>query len=150
MPKLHMVFLGNPGTAKSSVAKLVSRIFLEEGILNGNFVEATRSNLVAGYIGQSALKTRDVLNKARDGVLFLDEVYSLYSDSPRDFSHEVVAELVKFMEDENICVIMAGYPQPVDEFLKSNEGLESRIQFKLNFPDYTSEEQKTEVSDSPV
>jgi len=140
MPKLHMVFLGNPGTAKSSVAKLVSRIFLEEGILNGNFVEATRSNLVAGYIGQSALKTRDVLNKARDGVLFLDEVYSLYSDSPRDFSHEVVAELVKFMEDENICVIMAGYPQPVDEFLKSNEGLESRIQFKLNFPDYTSEE----------
>lgn len=140
MPKLHMCFLGNPGTAKSTVAKLVSRIFLEEGILNGNFVEATRSNLVAGYIGQSALKTRDVLNKARDGVLFLDEVYSLYSDSPRDFSHEVVAELVKFMEDENICVIMAGYPLPVEEFLKSNEGLESRIQFKLNFPDYSAEE----------
>lgn len=140
MPKLHMCFLGNPGTAKSSVARLVSRIFLEEGILNGNFIEATRSNLVAGYIGQSALKTRDVLNKVKDGVLFLDEVYSLYSDSPRDFSHEVVAELVKFMEDENICVIMAGYPQPVEEFLKSNDGLESRIQFKLNFPDYSAEE----------
>lgn len=141
-PMLHFSFLGASGVGKSICARLVGRIFAEEGIIPSNkFVEVTRADLVAGYIGQSAIKTRAVLNKAKDGVLFVDECYSLLSDSTRDFSHEVVAELVKFMEDEkDTVVIFAGYTESVQEFLKSNDGLESRIQFKLYFPNYSAEE----------
>lgn len=141
LPMLHMCFLGKPGSGKTECAKLIARILKEENILNGNFINATRSDLVAGYVGQSALKTRDVLNKAKGGILFIDECYSLFSDSSRDFSYEVVAEIVKFMEEEkNTCIIFAGYTEPVEEFLKSNAGLTSRIQFKIYFPDYSPDE----------
>ena len=141
-PMLHFSFLGASGVGKSICARLVGRIFAEEGIIPSNkFVEVTRADLVAGYVGQSALKTKSVLNKAKGGLLFIDECYSLLSDSPKDFSQEVVAELVKFMEDEkDTVVIFAGYTEPVQEFLKSNDGLESRIQFKLYFPNYSAEE----------
>ena len=141
-PMLHFCFLGASGTGKTEVARLVAKLFAEESIIPSNkFVEVTRADLVAGYIGQSAMKTRAVLNKAKDGVLFIDECYSLLSDSTRDYSHEVVAELVKFMEDEkDTVIIFAGYTEPVEEFIKSNEGLNSRIQFKLYFPNYSAEE----------
>ena len=141
-PMLHFCFLGASGVGKSICARLVGKLFAEENIIPSNkFVEVTRADLIAGYIGQSALKTRAILNKAKDGVLFIDECYSLLADSSKDFSHEVVAELVKFMEDEkDTIIIFAGYTEPVNEFLKSNQGLESRIQFKLYFPDYSAEE----------
>lgn len=140
-PMLHFCFLGNSGTGKTEVARLVGKLFAEEGIIPSNkFIEVTRADLVAGYIGQSAIKTRAVLNKAKGGLLFIDECYSLLADSPKDYSHEVVAELVKFMEDEkNTIIIFAGYTEQVEEFIKSNQGLESRIQFKLYFPNYSAE-----------
>lgn len=141
LPMLHMCFLGNPGSGKTECAKLIAGILKEENILNGNFINATRSDLVAGYVGQSALKTRDILKKAKGGVILIDECYTLFSESAVDFSHEVVAEIVKFMEEErDTCVIFAGYTQETEEFLKSNSGLTSRIQFKLYFKDYTPEE----------
>lgn len=141
-PMLHFCFLGSSGTGKTQVAKILAKLFEEENIISSNkFVEVTRADLVAGYVGQSALKTKAVLNKAKNGVLFIDECYSLLSENSRDYGHEVVAELVKFMEeDKKTIIIFAGYTEAVQEFLKSNEGLESRIQFKLYFKNYTPEE----------
>lgn len=143
LPMLHMCFLGPSGSGKTEVAKLVARIFKEEHILEGSFVEATRSDLVAGYIGQTALKTKEVINKAIGGVLFFDEGYSLDpKDSGKDYGAEAIAELIKAMEDnrDNLCVILAGYEQPMEDLLKSNSGFSSRIQFKLYFDNYYAEE----------
>lgn len=142
MPMLNMCFLGNAGVGKSQCAKYIADIFKQEYILDGNFVEVTRADLIAGYVGQSALKTRAVLSRAKGGVLFIDEAYSLYSDSPRDFSNEVVAEIVKVMEDnrDDLCVIFAGYTDATEEFLNSNAGLRSRMAFTIKFPDYDEQE----------
>lgn len=142
MPMLNMCFLGNPGCGKTECAKYIAEILKQEQILDGNFVEVTRADLVAGYVGQSALKTRAVLNKAKGGVLFIDECYSLFADSKRDYSNEVLAELVKFMEDErdNTAIIFAGYTDATEEFLNSNKGLKSRVAFTVRFKDYNEQE----------
>ena len=106
----------------------------------GNFVEVGRNDLIAGYVGQTALKTQKVIEKALGGVLFIDEAYSLFSDD--SYSAECICTLIKAMEDhrDNLCVIMAGYPQNMEELLKSNYGFSSRIAFKIDFADYTVDE----------
>ena len=142
MPMLNMCFLGNSGVGKSQCARYIAEIFKQEQILDGNFVEVTRADLVAGYVGQSALKTRAVLSRAKGGILFIDECYSLFADSKRDFSNEVLAEIVKFMEDErdNTAIIFAGYTEATEDFLNSNQGLKSRIAFTIRFTDYNEQE----------
>lgn len=140
MPTLNMCFEGNPGTGKTEVARIIAEIFSDTGILEGNFVEVGRNDLVAGYVGQTAIKTQKVINLALGGVLFIDEAYSLLSDD--NYSRECISTLIKAMEDyrDNLCVILAGYPHEMEELLKSNSGFESRIAFKINFQDYTEDE----------
>lgn len=144
MPMLHMVFSGQAGTCKSSVARLVAQIFKEEHILSqSQFVEVSRADLIAGYVGQTALKTQEVINKAMGGVLFIDEAYSLSPrESSKDYGAECISTLIKAMEDnrDNLCVILAGYNDDMEQLLQSNRGLSSRIQFKLHFQDYTADE----------
>jgi SpoVK/Ycf46/Vps4 family AAA+-type ATPase len=137
---LHMVFTGNPGTGKTSVARIVGKIFGAMGILKkGHLVETDRSGLVAKYAGQTAPKTNEKINEALDGVLFIDEAYSLVAESAEDaFGREAVQTLLKRMEDDRqrLVVILAGYPEPIDALLRSNPGLSSRFSTNLNFDDY--------------
>ena len=144
LPMLHMAFLGNPGSGKTEVARLVGRIFYEEGILpKANFIEASRVDLVGQYVGQTAIKTQEVINTALGGTLLIDEAYALDpKDSGKDFGAESISTLIKAMEDkrQELCVILTGYQQPMQDLLKSNCGFNSRIQFKLYFKDYTPEE----------
>jgi Holliday junction resolvasome RuvABC ATP-dependent DNA helicase subunit len=136
----HLVFVGNPGTGKTTVARLVAAIYHSSGVLSsGQLVECDRSELVAGYVGQTALKTAEVVAKAIGGVLFIDEAYTLAED---DFGAEAVATLVKEMEDhrDDLVVIVAGYPRPMRTFLETNPGLESRFRLTLQFADYTDDE----------
>ena len=144
MPMLHMVFSGQAGTCKSSIARLVAQIFKEEHILSqSQFVEVSRADLIAGYVGQTALKTQEVINKAMGGVLFIDEAYILSPrESSKDYGAECISTLIKAMEDnrDNLCVILAGYNDDMEQLLQSNRGFSSRIQFKLQFPDYTADE----------
>ncbi len=140
----HMVFTGSPGTGKTTVARLVGKIYKELGILSdGKMIETDRSGLVAGYVGQTAMKVHDVVKEAMGGVLFIDEAYSLVNpDMPNDFGTEAVDTLVKLMEDnrDNLVIIVAGYTEEMKTFLKSNTGLVSRFNKFINFPDYTKDE----------
>ena len=140
---LHMVFSGNPGTGKTMIARLMSRIYKCLGILSkGQLVEVDRSGLVAGYVGQTATKTSEVIKKAMGGVLFIDEAYTLNSSSENDFGQEAIDTILKAMEDnrDDLVVIVAGYDGLMDRFIHSNPGLESRFNRYLHFDDYTQEE----------
>lgn len=140
---LHMVFSGNPGTGKTMVARLMSRIYQSLGILSkGHLVETDRSGLVAGYVGQTAIKTSEVIQKAMGGVLFIDEAYTLTNTGVQDYGQEAVDTLLKAMEDhrDDLIVIVAGYIELMEDFIHSNPGLESRFNRFMDFPDYTLEE----------
>ena len=141
---LHMVFTGNPGTGKTTVARLLSRLYRSIGVLKkGTLLEVDRSGLVAGYVGQTALKTLEAVKKARGGILFVDEAYSLVPDGAgNDFGQEAISTILKAMEDmrEELVVIVAGYPEPMERFISSNPGLESRFGKYFQFEDYTGEE----------
>ena len=140
---LHMVFSGNPGTGKTMIARLMARIYKSLGILSkGQLVEVDRSGLVAGYVGQTAIKTGEVIEKALGGVLFIDEAYALTTRGGNDYGQEAVDTLLKAMEDhrDDLIVIVAGYIELMQEFVKSNPGLESRFNRFLHFPDYSIDE----------
>ncbi|GGJ04271.1 stage V sporulation protein K [Alicyclobacillus cellulosilyticus] len=139
---LHMVFKGNPGTGKTTVARILARMFHECGLLaKGHLVEVERADLVGEYIGHTAQKTREQIKRALGGVLFIDEAYSLARGGEKDFGREAIDCLVKGMEDyrEQFIVILAGYAREMDAFLATNPGLPSRFPIQLTFPDYDDE-----------
>ena len=140
---LHMVFMGNPGTGKTTVARILGGLYAAIGVLKkGQLIEVDRSGLVAGYVGQTALKTKEVINSALGGVLFIDEAYALSSGGENDFGREAIETILKAMEDhrDELVVIVAGYDEPMEEFLSSNPGLESRFNKYFHFPDYNGEQ----------
>ena len=141
---LHMVFMGNPGTGKTTVARILSELYCAIGVLSkGHLVEVDRSGLVAGFVGQTAIKTSDIIKKALGGILFIDEAYALSSkDAANDFGHEAIETLLKSMEDhrDDFIVIVAGYEDLMEGFISSNPGLESRFNRYFLFEDYSSDE----------
>lgn len=140
---LHSLFLGNPGTGKTTVARIVGKILYQKGIIPQNkFIEVSRSDLVAGYVGQTAIKTQEVLKSALGGVLFIDEAYTLSNSNEDRFGKEAIDESLKFMEvhRRDIVIIFAGYTKEMEEFLSVNSGLPSRIPNTFDFEDYTADE----------
>lgn len=140
---LHMIFKGNPGTGKTTVARIFGKLFKELGILHkGHMVEVERADLVGEYIGHTAQRTREQIKKALGGVLFIDEAYSLARGGEKDFGKEAIDVLVKAMEDhkDNLILILAGYKDEMDSFLQTNPGLRSRLPLHIDFPDYTVNE----------
>ena len=142
---LHMIFTGNPGTGKTTVARLLGKLLKNLDLLSsGHVVEADRSMLVAPYVGQTAIKTKEMIDKALGGILFIDEAYTLYrsSGSGNDFGVEAIDTLLKYMEDfrDRFVVILAGYPKEMSVFLTANSGLKSRFNRFLDFPNFSAEE----------
>lgn len=143
VPAMHMIFTGNPGTGKTTIARLVSRYLKAMGVLTGGqLVEVTRADLVGKYVGHTAPLTQQVIRSAIGGVLFIDEAYALYRGADDSFGLEAIDTIVKGMEDnrQNLIVILAGYSQEMEEFLTANSGLKSRFPNIIEFPDYTAEE----------
>ncbi|MCM3587241.1 stage V sporulation protein K [Mesobacillus maritimus] len=137
---LHMMFKGNPGTGKTTVARLIGKLFLKMNVLSkGHLIEAERADLVGEYIGHTAQKTRDLIKKALGGILFIDEAYSLGRGGEKDFGKEAIDTLVKHMEDKQheFILILAGYSREMDYFLSLNPGLHSRFPLVVDFPDYS-------------
>ena len=143
-PSLHMSFTGNPGTGKTTVALRMARLLHRMGYLRrGHVVTVTRDDLVGQYVGHTAPKTKDVLNRAMGGVLFIDEAYYLYrADNERDYGQEAIEILLQYMENyrDDLVVIMAGYADRMETFFASNPGMSSRIAHHLDFPDYSLDE----------
>ena len=137
---LHMLFKGNPGTGKTTVARQLAQFYLNNGLLSkGHFIEAERADLVGEYIGQTAQKTRAMIQKSLGGILFIDEAYSLARGGEKDFGKEAIDTLVTHMENnhQDFVLILAGYPYEMDNFLSLNPGLESRFAFQLEFKDFS-------------
>jgi len=141
---LHLAFIGGPGTGKTTVARIVGRIYKQIGLLSrGHFIEASRTDLIAGYQGQTALKVKNVMEKAKGGVLFIDEAYSIIENDQSDsYGRECLTELTKALEDyrHDLVVIVAGYIEPMNKFFYSNPGLKSRFNTFVRFDDYTVDE----------
>ncbi len=140
---LHMIFKGNPGTGKTTVARLIGKLFKEMGVLEkGHLIEIERADIVGEYIGHTALKVREQVKKALDGILFIDEAYSLARGGDKDFGKEAIDALVKSMEDykDNLILILAGYEYEMKNFLQTNPGLKSRFPIHVDFKDYDTDE----------
>ncbi|HZK18457.1 MAG TPA: AAA family ATPase, partial [Clostridia bacterium] len=139
----HMIFKGNPGTGKTTVARIMGRLFKKLGVLQkGHLIEVERGDIVGEYIGQTAQKTKVQLKRAMGGILFIDEAYSLARGGEKDFGKEAIDTLVKSMEDfrEQFVLILAGYHDEMDRFLLTNPGLRSRFPIKISFPNYSTNE----------
>ena len=143
---LHLVFTGNPGTGKTTVARILAKLYKKIGVLSkGQLVEVDRAGLVAGYVGQTAIKTTEKIKESLGGVLFIDEAYSLAKDSNDDYGHEAIETILKAMEDyrDQFVVIAAGYKDEMQAFINSNPGLKSRFNKYFEFPDYSCDELRT-------